>query len=94
MSILFQSVALATSAALILCASTALSEDGTKFLRYDRDANGEISEPEFTYAYKTANAPAIFRKLDTNNSGDLSEYELEQLTEKKRILIKTHKAPQ
>ncbi len=81
MSTLLHSIGLAVPAALILLASAAQADVSTKFIRYDRDADGQISETEFLTLYRTSDATAIFRKLDLDASGYLNETEFEKLTE-------------
>ncbi len=81
MSTLLHSVGLAVPTALILFVSAAQAEVSTKFIRYDRDADGKISEAEFVTLYRTSDATAIFRKLDLDASGYLNETEFEKLTQ-------------
>jgi hypothetical protein len=80
MSILSKSISLSIPA-LIVCVSIAHAEPTTQFLRYDRDANGEVSETEFINGYQTTDAAAVFRELDTDDNGGLDAREFAKLTE-------------
>ena len=79
MSILSKSVSLSIPA-LIVCVSIAQAEPTTQFLRYDRDANGEVSETEFINEYQSTDAPTVFRELDADNNGGLNAREFAKLT--------------
>lgn len=44
---------------------------------YDTDRNGSISGEEFSMIYKAEDSAAVFKKLDINQDGQLSQAELD-----------------
>lgn len=65
-------------AALTVMAVPAIAASAD-FGAYDQDANGKITQAEFTERNKAENASQVFSQLDMDRNGDLSKQEFERL---------------